>query len=298
MKIAGVIVPLLTPLKPDRSLDEAALERLIEHVIDGGVSAIFMLGSTGEAPTFAAPEKERIVRAAAKRIGGRVPLLAGVIEGATGLAVAQTRALIAAGADAVVPTAPIYFHYSQRELAAHFTAIADASSVPVFVYNIPPLAKMILEPPLVAELARHPRIRGLKDSDGRLDAFQEFLAVRDRSPGFQVWQGAEAVAAISVARGADGLVLGLANIAPRLAVTLYRAAADGELEQAWAAQDALMRLFTIQRHRSFLAGLKTAADLLGLCGRTVSQPFEPLDDAQTARVRQTLAELELLEPVA
>ena len=100
-----------------------------------------------------------------------------------------------------------------------------------------------------------------------------------------------------MARGADGLVLGLANIAPKLTVSLYRAAANGDLPHAWSLQEALMRLFVIQRHKSFLAGLKAAANILGLCGPTLSQPFEPLDDEQIGRVRQTLVDLKLLEAV-
>lgn len=295
MRIAGVIVPLITPMNVDGSLDEASLAKLIEHVISGGVSAIFLLGSSGEAPVFSDAEKTHLVRTAVRMVGGRVPILAGVIEASTARAVEQAKALVEAGAQALVPTAPIYFHYSQSEIAAHFRAVAAAVAVPIFVYNIPPLAKMVLTPAVVAELTEVPNILGLKDSDGRLDVFQEFLAVREAAPSFQVWQGAEPVAAISVVRGANGLVLGLANLVPRLTVDLYAAASTGDLPRAWGLQKNLMTLFPIQRHRSFLAGLKTAGHLLGLCGPTVSSPFEPLDAAQVGRVRDTLVGLNLLK---
>ncbi len=295
MRIAGVIVPLLTPLTPGGDLDEDSLVRLIDHTVEGGVAAILLLGSTGEAPTIRPAERERLVRLATGIVRGRVPLLAGVIEAGTDLAVESACRYQQAGADAVVPTAPMYFRHSQQELARHFAAVAETVDVPVFVYNIPPLVKVTLTPELIADLARVPRIGGLKDSEGNLDVFQRYLAVREAVDGFQVWQGAEAVAAISVVRGADGVILGLANVAPRLATALYEAAARRDLAAAWALQDQLMTLFAIQRHRSFLAGLKAAASLLGLCTDTLSRPFESLDGEQVERVRETLVSLGLLE---
>jgi 4-hydroxy-tetrahydrodipicolinate synthase len=294
MRIEGVIVPLLTPLTPAETVDEDGLTRLIEHVIAGGVSAVFLLGSTGEAPTLSAEQKTRLVRKAAARIAGRVPLLVGVIEAGTAQAIELAQAYVKAGAAALVPTAPFYFRYSQSELAGHFRAIAASVSVPVFLYNIPPLVKMSLSAALVEDLAHMPNILGIKDSEGRLDLFQQYLAVRGAIPGFQVWQGAEADAAVSVVRGADGVVLGLANIAPRLTTDLYRAAAQTDLPAAWRLQEKLMQLFTIQRHKSFLAGLKAAAHLLDLCGGTLTRPFEPLDAQQAQQVSQILAALELL----
>lgn len=295
MRIAGVIVPLLTPLLDDETVDEPALGRLIEHVIAGGVSAIFVLGSSGEAPVLRAEEKDRVVRLAVDKVGGRVPVLAGLVEASTVLAVDAARRYKKLGVDALVPTAPYYFNYGHHELSAHFRAVAAATDLPVFLYNIPALAGHTLTPELVAELSLLPTVLGLKDSDGKLDVFQQFLKLRTNK--FQVWQGAEAVAAISVARGADGLVLGLANIAPGLVVAMYRAAAAAHLPEAWRLQDRLMDLFVIQRHKSFLAGLKSAAQHLGLCGARVSMPFEALTAEQDAKVRATLVSLDLL-PVA
>jgi 4-hydroxy-tetrahydrodipicolinate synthase len=292
MRIAGVIVPLLTPLLDDETVDEQSLGRLIEHVIAGGVAAIFVLGSSGEAPALRPAQKERIVRLAVAKVAGRVPVLAGVVEPSTTLAVEAARQYAALGADALVPTSPYYFLHDQDDLASHFRAIAEAVDIPVFVYNIPVLAGHTLSPELVASLAKLPNIQGLKDSDGKLDAFQQFL--KSRSDTFQVWQGAEPVAAISVVRGADGLVLGLANIAPQMIVAMYGAASSGNLEEAWRLQEQLMQLFPIQRHKSFLAGLKSAANHLDLCGTRVSLPFEELTAEQHGKVRATLVTLGLL----
>jgi 4-hydroxy-tetrahydrodipicolinate synthase len=294
MEIHGIIVPLLTPLQPDESLDEAGLERLIEHVIEGGVAAIFVVGTSGEFPALAPAVKERLVRATCAIVSGRVPVLAGVAEPGTRLAIAQAQRMAKLGIDGVVVTAPYYFLHPQNEISHHFSAVANAVDVPTIVYNIPQTVQTIVEPETIAELIQLSGIVGIKDSAGDMARFQEFLNLRVASSTFQVWQGAEALAAVSVVRGADGAVLGLANIAPRLCHDLYQAARDGDLVFAWAMHDKLMKLFTIQNHQSFLAGLKTAASHLGLCGRTVTAPFRPLDEAQAAQVRQTLIELSLL----
>lgn len=286
MHIAGVIVPLLTPLRDDETIDQPAVARLVEHVIAGGVAGIFVLGSSGEAPALRPAERERMLISTVKAVAGRVPILAGVIEPSTAQAVATARCYVDLGADALVPTAPYYFIYSQAELASHFRAVAAATDRPVVLYNIPVLVKQTLSPELVGELSTVANIVGLKDSDGQLDPFQRFLKLR--SDSFQVWQGAEPVAAISMARGSDGAVLGLANIAPRMIVSMYEAASSGDLPNAWDLQDRLMQLFLIQRHKSFLAGLKGAASLLGLCGPRICEPFEMLTADQMAKVRETL----------
>ena len=294
MKINGVIVPLLTPLNEDETLDMGALKRLIDHVIEGGVAAIFVMGSTGEAASLTLSEKQRLVAVACEYINGRVPMLVGVIESGTTNSVEQTGVFTKLGADAIVATAPYYFEYSQKELRAHFQDIAANSDVPIIAYNIPALAKAVISPELMCELLTHEGIIGIKDSAGDLGKFQSFLNLQKQYPAFQVWQGAEAVAAISVARGADGLVLGLANIAPKLCVDLYNTAQKGDFQKAWDLQNELMILFGIQRYESFLAGLKGAAHLLGLCGTAITKPFKNLDNEQLALVRQTLVELQLL----
>ena len=294
MEIKGIIVPLITPLKPDETLDEAGLERLIEHVIEGGVAAIFVVGTSGEFPALPPAVKERLVRATTALVGGRVPVLAGVAEPGTRLAVSQTQRMAKLGVDCVVVTAPYYFLHSQEEIFHHFTAVANAVDVSTIVYNIPQTVQTIVEPETVAKLIQQSGIVGIKDSAGEMARFQEFLNLRRASSTFQVWQGAEAMTAISVMRGADGAVLGLANIAPRLCHDLYQAAREGDNTLAWALQDKLMKLWRIQTHRSFLAGLKTATSHLGLCERTVTAPFQPLDETQSAQVRQTLEDLSLL----
>ena len=203
--------------------------------------------------------------------------------------------IVGAGADTLVATAPFYYHYTQNELLAHFTTIARAIKVPLMLYNNPELMSHNLAPETVAHLANVENIIGLKDSAGDMAAFQSFLNVRRDHPNFGIYQGVEPVAAVSLVRGADGVVLGLANLAPKLCVDLYTTAREDNLAALWDLQDKLIQLRVVQSHKSWLAGLKTAVSLLGISGPTISGPFEPLTAVQVASVRQTMEKVGLFE---
>ena len=293
LKLAGVIVPLLTPLSPDKSLDEAGLERLIEHALDGGVGGVFVLGSTGESALLGHETKFRLIRAARRVIGGRVPVLVGIGEPGTRVAIEFGQRAVELGAEVVVAAAPFYYNHSQADLVAHFAAIAGEVRAPLVLYNIPRNVKVSLTAETVRRLMEIPNIVGLKDSAGDMAEFQSYLELRDRRTDFCIAQGGELVAALSLVRGADGLVLGPANIAPRLCRDLYDAVRAGELERAWRLQSRLSELTSIYKHKSGPAGIKAACHLLGLCGLTVAAPFEELDDGQVEQVRRTLIGLGL-----
>jgi len=286
VNIEGVIVPLITPLTSDESLDERGLERLVEHVIAGGVAGIFVLGSSGEGPSLPMAVRERLVAAVSAQVGGRVPVLVGVLGVGTAQTIEQAQRLTRCGGDAIVVTAPYYFAHTQEEIAYHIAAVARAVSVPTMVYNIPQMVKTVIEPETMARLADMPELIGVKDSHGDMVRFQETLKLQ--RDGFSVYQGAEGLAALSVARGARGAVLGLANVAPRLCCDLINAARDGDLARAWVLQDRLMTLWKLHTHSQWLPCLKAAVSLLGICGPTASAPFRPLNEEQVAGIRRDL----------
>ncbi len=295
MKIEGLVVPLITPLRKDESLDEVGLERLVAHVMAGGVNSIFVLGSCGEFPALEDSTRERLVQCVCQQTNGRVSVLAGIADTSTRRTIERGKRLARLGADGVVVTAPYYYAHTQEELIAHFSNIAHAVDAPVFLYNIPRMVNDSIEPETVHQLAQVPGIIGLKDSAENMIKFQQFLAVHATHPEFGVYQGAELLAAQSVALGADGVVMGLANVVPGLCLEVYNAARSGDFSQAWTVQKRLMELSAVhEQGSSWLAGLKAAVSALGLCGRTTIAPFEPLTDQQYGCVRQILMELELL----
>ena len=289
VKLDGIIVPLITPLTSDETLDEHGLERVVEHVIGGGCSAIFVLGSSGEGPALSLAVKERLVRAVSEQAKGRVPVLVGVFGVGTRDTVALAKQLTRQGGDAVVAVAPYYFALTQNEIAAHIASIARSQDVPTMVYNIPQAVKTIIEPETVERLADIPEIIAIKDSLGDMTRFQRLLATRAMRPDWGVYQGAEGVATISLVRGANGCVLGLANIAPKLCCDLFAAARAGNLPRAWALQERLMRLWQLHTHGQWLACLKMGVSQLGLCEATITAPFEALEESAIAAIRGDMA---------
>jgi len=291
LKVEGLVVPLITPLNSDETLDETGLERMIDYVIAGGVSGIFVLGSSGEFFSLDDATKERLVRAARSYIGGRVSLLVGISEAATRQTIQQGKRLVHLGADALVATAPYYYPHPPSELISHFLTIARAFDAPTILYNIPQMVKVSLDPETVQRLAEEPSIIGIKDSAGDMSVFEQYLKI----PNFAVTQGAETTAAQSVLMGAAGLVVGMANIAPGLCRAMFDAAKAGDKATAQSHQAQLMALFPINQQKSWVAGLKMAAHLLGLCSPNLTAPFAPLSEAQIGVIRQTLIQTGLLE---
>jgi dihydrodipicolinate synthase/N-acetylneuraminate lyase len=288
MNLDGIIVPLITPLQPDESLDEPGLERLVSHVIAGGVSGIFVLGSSGEGPALPDETQERMVAAVSVLAKGKVPVLVGAFAVSTRQTLRKAEQLLRNGGDVLVLVAPYYFAQTQDEIVAHLQAIAREQSVPVMAYNIPQTVKTILEPETVAHLADEANIVAIKDSLGDMTRFQRLLAIRQRRPNFAVYQGAEGVVAMSIVRGANGGVLGLANVAPRLCADLYSAARSGDLLRAWTLQERLMVLWKLHTHGQWLPCLKAAASVLGLCAPTAVAPFEPLSASVVATIRHDM----------
>lgn len=294
MRLEGVIVPLLTPVHGDESLDEPALERLIEHVLAGGVHGVFVLGSTGEFAALDDGMKLQVVRRTCEIVRGRVPVLAGVNQLGTRRTAEMARCCFDLGVSAVVGSAPFYYMHNQGELLRHFEALVRATEGPLVLYNIPQRVKLALAVDTVDRLARIDRVIGIKDSAGEMAMFEQFLALRKRHAHFRVSQGSERMAVQSLAAGADGLVLGQANVAPRLCRDLYDAGQRGDLVRAEALQTRLTQLAGIVRHNSGPAAMKSALHALGVCEPHVIAPFEPLSPGQADDVRATLRDLELL----
>lgn len=296
MKLDGLIVPLITPLNPDESLDEVGLERTIEYVIDGGADGIFVLGSSGEFVNLSSVTREHLVRGAKTMIGNRVPLLVGISRASTQGTIEEGRRIAQLGADAFVALTPFYFLHSQSELVTHFLTVAHALDTPLVMYNIPEFVKHTIEPATVARLAEDPLIIGIKNTARDLEAFDQLLEVRDaHADRFSVSQGDLPNAAECLLRGADGITLGVATIAPRLCKEMYTAAKAGDRQKAEAINRQLVHIDPTNTSKSWFAGLKTQASLLGLCSPVMTTPFESCDQHDREVLRQRLVDVGLME---
>lgn len=303
LTLSGVIPPMITPLTEAGQVDGPAIERLVEYLIESGVSGLFVLGSSGEGPWLTSTQRQQVIQGTARAAAGRVPVLAGVLEPGTDRALEAAQMAADAGADALVVTSPYYFGAEAAVQIHHVSTIAAANPLPLVLYNIPTATHNPMAPHTVRALLEIDNLIGIKDSAGNWEDFQELLALRRIRPDFRVLQGAERLAAPSVLAGADGLVPGMGNLAPGLFDRLVQSAQAGERERALALQERVEALWHLHTHGFWLACLKYAASLLGfgsgaVCGWPAdhggSDGPNPLSGSAKAAigqiVRSTIAE--------
>ncbi|MFJ6082528.1 dihydrodipicolinate synthase family protein [Streptomyces sp. NPDC092369] len=302
--LTGVVPPVCTPLTPEGEVDVPSLLRLVDHLLGGGVDALFVLGSSSEAAYLTDRRRRQVVESVVGHVGGQLPVLAGVIDMTTPRVLDHVESVTAAGADAVVVTAPYYTSTHPAEIARHFRLIAAASPVPVVAYDIPAAVHSKLPAELVLELAADGTLAGLKDSSGDLAGFREVVTGARGLTGFSVLTGSELFVDSALALGAHGAVPGLANVDPHGYVRLHRACQARDRDRARAEQDRLCALFHLVRagdparmggSSSALGAFKAALHLRGIidCPAT-AEPQVPLSPEEVRRVGKFLAAAGLL----
>jgi 4-hydroxy-tetrahydrodipicolinate synthase len=283
--LEGVIPPIIAPLRENGDVDVDGIRRLVAHLMGGGVSGVFALGTSGEGPWLTAMQTDQLVAATVRAIDRRVPVLVGVLEPGTARTLEAVRRAEANGADALVVTSPYYFEADSAAQRRHVEAVAAATQLPLILYNIP----QTTHNPLVAATVRHllaiETVIGIKESSGDWVGFEALLALRAERPGFRVLQGAEHLCARSILAGADGLVPGLGNLAPGLFVRLVSAARGDDRATALALQERVIALGQLHAHGFWLACLKYAASLLGFgSGKTCGDA--PLSSEAKGAIRR------------
>ncbi|UTM47372.1 dihydrodipicolinate synthase family protein [Glutamicibacter mysorens] len=307
-KYTGVIPPVITPRTADGVIDTAGLEAVVQHLLAGGVTGLFVLGSSGEVPYLSNAERELVVSTIAAANDGRVPLIVGANEQTTARVIEEGRRMIELGAQALVVTTPYYALSNAAEIEAHFRAIHAALDVDIFAYDVPVRTHVKLPLDVAIRLAKEGVIVGVKDSSGDDVSFRQLLLATGGIEGFSVFTGHEVVVDGALLGGAHGVVPGLGNVDPAGYRRLFDAAVAGDWAQAAKEQDRLARVFDIvytpdpSRVSGGAAGLgafKTALVELGIIGNnTMSTPMESLNAAEAAAIRAILAETGLLAAVA
>jgi 4-hydroxy-tetrahydrodipicolinate synthase len=290
----GVIPPVVTPRHADGSIDTGSLQNLTRHLLDGGVSGLFVLGSSGEVPYLTNAERELVVNTIAATNSGSVPLIVGANEQTTSRVIEEARKVIDLGADAIVVTSMYYAIGNAEETETHFRAIHDAVSTPIFAYDVPVRTHFKLPTDLLLRLGRDGVIAGVKDSSGDDVAFRQLLLAARDIPNFDIFTGHEVVVDGALLGGAQGVVPGLGNVDPRGYRNLMDAAAAGDWDKAVAEQDRLADLFEIVytpngRVSGGAAGLgafKTALQLMGIIeSNTMSSPMPALKEDETTAIK-------------
>lgn len=289
----GSITALITPMSNDGSVDFPALGRFLDWQVGEGSSGVVPMGTTGESPTLTHDEHARVVEYTVQAVAGRVPVIAGAGSNSTAEAVLMARHAKAAGADGVLVVAPYYNKPTQEGLYRHFMAVADATDLPLIVYNIPGRSVVDVSVETMARLARHARIVGVKDATANLLRPIQVRRVIAHKP-FNQLSGEDGTIVSFLAAGGDGCISVTANVAPRLCAELHRAWQDGRVADAMALQDRLSPLHDALFCESNPAPVKYAASLLGLAGETCRLPLAPLTEESRVKVREALAAVGLL----
>jgi 4-hydroxy-tetrahydrodipicolinate synthase len=288
----GSFTALVTPMREDGGIDEDAFTRLIDWQIAEGTQGIVPVGTTGESPTLSHAEHKRVVELAIAAARGRVPVIAGAGSNSTAEAVSLAQHAKTAGADAVLVVTPYYNKPTQEGLFRHYTAIADAADIPLFIYNIPGRSVIDMSVETMARLAAHKNIVGVKDATANLTRPQH--TARACGAEFIQLSGEDHTALSFLASGGHGCISVTANIAPRLCAELHAAWAKGDLRGAMAIQARLLPVHDAMFAESNPGPVKYAASLLGFGTNTVRLPLAPVSDATAAKVKAAMLEAGLL----
>ncbi|WP_235500239.1 dihydrodipicolinate synthase family protein [Leifsonia sp. Root227] len=300
---SGVIPPIVTPFAEDGSLDVASFERLIESQITAGVNGLFALGSSGEVGFLTDAARSAVLTEAVRIAGGRVPVLAGVNDMSTARVIEQIRIAEFAGVDAVVATVPFYVRPNIVEIESHFRALAAATSLPIFAYDVPVRVNLKLERDLLIRLGLDGVIAGVKDSSGDDVAFRRLVAANEAAGRpLVLFTGHEIVVDGALLAGADGVVPGLGNVDPASYVRLFEAAKAGDWAEAKRIQDQLASLFEIVFQAQGVSGeaaglgaFKTALQAIGVIdSNRMAHPVPTLEGETVDRIRAIVEESGLL----
>ena len=294
--LRGIVTPLITPLATPERLDPASLQKLLNHVIGGGVSAVFILGTTGEGPALPVSVRRETIEATCHFVAGRVPVLVGVTDSSLLDLMELAEFSARSGAAAVVTAGPTYFPVAPPELRHYVAQVAERSPLPVFLYNMPSHTHVEFSVETVAEAAALPNIAGLKDSSGDLGYLHAVRHALGARPDFTRLVGPEEIMGEAVLLSASGGVNGGSNLFPGLYVEMYQAAVAGDAPRMRQAHRRIIgisqRLYRTGTYgSSYLRGLKCAAAHLGLCRNVVASPYQAFSGGETETIRRHLVEL-------
>jgi len=288
----GAGTALITPFTRSGDLDEAAVRRLGRRQIDAGIHFLAPCGTTGENPTLTATERRRIVEILAEEAGGKTPILAGAGGYNTREVIELARELAKAGAGGFLSVTPYYNKPTQEGLYQHYRAIADSTSLPIVVYNVPGRTGVNVEVATLVRLAAIPNIIGVKEASGNMQQMCEIC--RAVPPGFLVLSGDDAMALPLMAVGGRGVISVASNVVPDRMAKMVNAALAGDFAAARAEHTALLNFMNVNFVESNPIPVKAAMAMLGLCEEVYRLPMVPPSDASRAKVRQALVELGLL----
>lgn len=270
----GTGIALITPFKSDKSVDTDALVRIVNYVIDNGADFLVALGTTSEAPTLSADEKKLVVDLVLKANAGRLPVLLGMGGNNTEAVIEAIKAQDFTGISGILSVVPFYNKPNQRGMKAHFEAIADASPVPVVVYNVPGRVGVNLQAATCVELAKHPNIIAVKEASGNLQQIMEIL--RDKPADFDVLSGDDGITQPLMALGAQGVISVAANAYTKPFSQMMHAQKEGNTTEALRLHFGMLKMNQLIFADGNPSGIKCLMQRMGLCENVLRLPLVPV----------------------
>ena len=284
----GMATAIVTPMtKTD--IDYDALGRFLDFQIDSGINGIVVMGTTGENATIEPGDQDKVIRFTVEKVAHRVPVIAGTGTNNTAHVLHNTRNACAAGADAILVVTPYYNKATQNGLITHFTAVADESTVPVILYNVPGRTGCNLLPKTVAKLAEHPRIAAIKEATGSLAQMVEIMALCGDK--IDVYSGEDALTVPMMAMGAAGTISVLSNVVPAQAVAMTNACLAGDYKTAARLQCELLPLTNALFSEVNPIPAKAAVSAMGFGEENLRLPLTPMEDANRQKLFEEMRKL-------
>ena len=288
---------MITPLIDRNTIDFEGQKRMIDHLINGGISGVFLMGTTGEGASLSYKMRKDLISFTVNHVNGRVPVFVGItdccIEEALGVAAHAKEC----GANYLVSALPFYLGLTQDEIYDYFVTIADNVELPLYLYNIPAQTKLTMSVPVIKKLASHPNILGIKDSSGNGTYYNTILAeLKGEFPDFSVFVGPDEMLASTMAMGGNGGVNSGSNLFPELYMALFKACKENDKERILKLQRLVMKvstdLYSIDKSSvSFLKGLKAALYCEGLITDYLCAPLKRVSEEDMETIRKNLAAL-------
>ncbi|WP_019949323.1 4-hydroxy-tetrahydrodipicolinate synthase [Hymenobacter aerophilus] len=287
-KLRGTGVALVTPFlpSPDRAVDYPALRRLIDFQLENGTDYLVINGTTAESPTLTVEERTEIRRVAREHTAGRTPLVYGLGGNDTAALVRTLETTDLSGYDALLSASPYYNKPSQRGIIAHYQCLADASPVPVLLYNVPGRTSSNLLAATTLELAQHPNIIGIKEASGNLE---QCIAIAAQKPDdFLLVSGDDMMTTALISFGGAGIISVLANAFPQRFSAMTRAALNGDFAKASQLLFGFTQLNPLMYEESNPVGVKAALAAQGLCADAVRLPLLQASEGLTGRIKSLI----------
>lgn len=284
--LKGIVPALLTPFTNKQELNEPATRQLVNHLIDSGVHGIFALGTNGEFFALSNEEKVKVAQIVIGETNGRVPVIVGTGGNSTKEVIELSKRMEEIGADFLSVVTPYYEPPSQNELITHYQLIAESTSLPILLYNMPSRTGISLTPSTVAELSRISNIVGIKDSSGNFDLILQYI--EETGSDFTVLSGSDSLILWTLMAGGDGAVAATANMFPELVTSIYENWKHGDFEKAKRAQQKLRAIRNASKMATTPSVFKKAVELLGIPVGPPRFPVSELSESSTQVLKEVL----------